>query len=374
MLWRRWKQKADIRLFGRPLTPFGPEWLDRTVARLTGLRGDWVQDYRLLDYLVAVLGTDESPSLNGVLGNDVKLKADLAAMGVFDRQMPLYMLLRLRQYRQMGFSGYEARYYSFFESFGKDMAPAVDLQHLITLLAYKYILQRRVQHADIPDNPTVESERRHIFFGSAIGIPTFYVLKNNPNRLMRDILEMARQTRTSRRYPQYIRIPDLAYRKALVNLLRRDAQDLIAMLGMEEVIDDIDRRLEDPQEHSAAFRLARRATGLKKKSPLKLDAQEFNREMESCFRGPLKQAHLCEAFAVLRREAENLDSWPSWRSGVNNQALLKVLHGMNAEEYVRKMENALLAEKLNGEHSLRLVRLMLLIYHHKARQTASPSR
>ena len=38
-----------------------------------------------------------------------------------------------------------------------DMAQAVNLQLLITALAYKYIFQRQVSHTHIPDNPTVLS-------------------------------------------------------------------------------------------------------------------------------------------------------------------------------------------------------------------------
>ena len=146
MLWRRWKQKADIRFCSHPVTPFGPEWVDRAVSRVLGLRGDLVADYRLMDYLVALLSTDESPGLDGCMGNQERLKADLAAMGVFDERMPLYSLCRLRQYGQIGFSGYEARYYSLFERFGQDLGAAADLQHLVTLLAYKYIFHRYAAH------------------------------------------------------------------------------------------------------------------------------------------------------------------------------------------------------------------------------------
>ncbi|MFH0727939.1 MAG: hypothetical protein V2B19_16555 [Pseudomonadota bacterium] len=366
MLWRRWKQKADIKLFGRPITPFGPEWLDRTFSRIMGLKGDWVQDFRLIDYLMAVLSTDESSSLNGQLDNDLRLKEDLAAMGVFDPQMPLYMLLRLRQYKQMGFSGYEARYYSLFERFGQDMAPAVDLQQLTTLLAYKYILERKVQHADIPDNPTVESERRQIFFGSAIGIPTFYVLKDNPNRLMREILALARQTRSSRRYPNYIRVPAVAYRRALLALLRRDARDLIAMLDLEEGMQDLEARLQQPGEHAAAFRIMREVLGPKKQTPLTFNAQTFNESMESYYRSTLRQSHIREAFAVLREEAGRLDAWESWRSVACNIDLLKLMNGCNTTEYMQKMERETLNESLSSDLCHKLIQLILLTYDQRA--------
>jgi hypothetical protein len=373
MLWRRWKQKADIKFFGNPITPFGPEWLDRAFSRLTGMRGDWVHDFRLIDYLVAVLSTDESPALDGALDSDLRLKADLAAMGIFDPCMPLYMLYRLRQFARMGFSGYEARHYSLFERFGGDMAPAVDLQHLITLLAYKYILQRRLKHEDIPDSPTVESERRHIFFGSAIGIPTFYILKNNPNRMMRDILDEARHTRVSRRYPHYIRIPAVEYRYALLRLLRKDGADLIEMLILEEVVADLEKRIERPAEHAAAYRLCRRVLGSGKRTPLQLPAHEFNRSVEDFYRVPLKRDHLKEAWRLFREEAARLDSWPSWRSGTYNAALLTLLNGRSAADYVDAAERAALDENLPADVCQKMIHLILLVYHQHAQAASTAS-
>jgi len=44
MIWRRWKKKADISFLGRTITPFGPRWLDRTLADLLGLKGDLVPE------------------------------------------------------------------------------------------------------------------------------------------------------------------------------------------------------------------------------------------------------------------------------------------------------------------------------------------
>lgn len=372
MLWRRWKQKADIKLFGRPITPFGPEWLDRTFSRLTGLKGDWIHDFRLVDYLTAVLSTDDSPALSGCLANDLRLKADLSAMGIFDPHMPLYMLYRLRRYEQMGFSGYEARYYSLFERFGKDMGPAIDLQHLLTLLAYKYILKSHLMHTDIPDSPTVESERRQIFFGSAIGIPTFYVLKNNPNRLMREILAEAQKTRVSRRYPQYIRVPAMEYRRALLRLLRKDGEDLIEMLGLREVLADLAQRLNHPAEHAAAFRLCRQVLGPKKKTPLNLPAREFNQALEAYYRGGLKDSHLSEAFGVLRKEVANLDSWPAWRKGTYNAELMAILSGRNAVEFVQSAEREAIGDSLPAATCQKLIQLILLAFHQNATSALAP--
>ncbi|MFA5903514.1 MAG: hypothetical protein WC836_06225, partial [Desulfobacula sp.] len=82
MIWRRWKRKADIRILGNSITPFGPAWLDRLISRIFLLRGDFIPDARLIDYFVSVMSTDQSPSLNGRPGNGDPLKKDLAQMGI----------------------------------------------------------------------------------------------------------------------------------------------------------------------------------------------------------------------------------------------------------------------------------------------------
>ncbi|MBO0861064.1 MAG: hypothetical protein J2P21_21785, partial [Chloracidobacterium sp.] len=184
MIWRRWRRKADLKIFGCAMTPCGPSWIDRLLSALFRLKGDWVADFRLLDYLVAVMSTESSPALDGGRGNDERLKRDLADMGVFDVKMPIYLLYRLRQFEVMGFTGFEGRFYSLFESLKEDMGRAVDLQALVTALAFKYQAQGKYTHRDIPDNPFVESERRQIFFGAAIGVPTFFVKRDSPNQLL----------------------------------------------------------------------------------------------------------------------------------------------------------------------------------------------
>ena len=75
------------------------------------------------------MSTDKSPALNGALITQ-RLKEDLADLGVFDYQVSLYLLDKLREYGVMGFSGFEGRYYSLFESLS-GYGPAVTLQNLL---------------------------------------------------------------------------------------------------------------------------------------------------------------------------------------------------------------------------------------------------
>jgi len=64
--------------------------------------------------------------------------------------------------------------------FTKDMGRPSSLQQLITAYACQSIIDQKISHRHIPDSPVVESERRQILFGAAIGIPTFFVQNRRP--------------------------------------------------------------------------------------------------------------------------------------------------------------------------------------------------
>jgi len=364
MIWRRWKKKANLNLFGHSITPFGPEWLDSAISKALRLRGDYIVDFRLIDYLVALLSTDQSPALNGRVDNDRRLKEDLAALGIFDTSMSLYCLYRLRHQAVIGYSGFEGRHYSACDSLLTDLDNAVRLQSLLTALAYKYILQEQVRHQDIPDDPSIESERRQIFFGTAIGIPTFFIKKNSPNLFMQKILNAVKKTRLSRRYPGYIRVHNNEYRKALVDIIRQDAADLIQLLEMQDTILDLQLRLDDPQQYATAGKLTRGILSKAgAKTPLELSANEFNRVAEKFYRDELKNRQLEEGFQMLRKDLANLDSWESWRSGRYNKTLWHILKGIGAEAYLQTRKKEILNSEASVEELKTLIHLMLLTIH-----------
>jgi hypothetical protein len=112
MIWRMWQGKADLRIFGNPVLPSGPEW---------------------------------------------------------------------------------------FESLENDLGNAVDIQTLITAMAWKYIINNEITHEHIPDTPEIESERRQIIFASSIGLPFFYIRKNTPCSFMRKILSATGNIKASNR-------------------------------------------------------------------------------------------------------------------------------------------------------------------------------
>lgn len=373
MIWRRWKKKADLSIFGQPVTPFGPHALDRLVSSFFRLKGDFVPDYRLIDYLVCLLSTEQSPGLNGQIGNSDRLRSDLADMGVFDEQMSVYLLYKQREFDKMGFSGFEGRFYSLFENFGDDMGRAADLQTLITALAYKY-MALGLTHAHIPDTASVESERRQIFFGAAIGIPTFYVRRKSTNTFLDNILKKTAGVRPSHRYPVYLRVQIHEYRKALLQVIREDGADLIELMGLHDTMNDLAKRLDEPAGHSAVGRItAGILNEVNASSPLRTNAREFNSAAERYYRTTLRRQHLEEAFGFMIQDCRMLDREQSRLDEALRKDLRAILQGRDASGLVEAAKDDVLSEQADIPTLQRLMNLVLLKVHHDEIMSAHPS-
>lgn len=360
MLWRRWKKKARVSFLGQPMIPSGYECIDKTMAFLLRLKGDLVPDFRLIDYLVAPLSTDQSPALDGTLGNTDRLKRDLADQGVFDPRMSLYAFFRARLFEQMGFSGFEGRHYSISESIRDDLSKAIDLQSLITAMAFKMIAAGRIHHADIPDDPTIESERRQIIFGTAIGVPTFFVHGQTGNRLIRRIVETTKSTRQSRRYPGHIRVHHHEYRLSLLAMIRSEAPDLIEALDAQPMLADLEDRLRSG-ERSAAGRITKGILGeLRARDPFSVPALPFNRAAEQYYRTTLRHRHIKEAIATLRQECESDEDcfrtgWAQvmpWESGIQDPLQL-----------LEAVEQGLISNQMELKHVIAMIQLLIGLVH-----------
>lgn len=361
MIWRRWKKKGRFKIAGQSLTPFGPVWLDRLISRLFVMKGDLVPDFRLLDYPVALLSSEECPALDGTLGNDARVKRDLAEMGVFDSGMTLYQLYRLRDYQQMGFSGFEGRHYSLFNDLHEDLAHAVDLQNLVTALAYKYALCGTYKHRDIPDGTTIESERRQMFFGAAIGIPSLYVRIGTANQFMTDIIKQAQGVRASKRYKGYYRVPLKEYRLALLRILRRDGADLIHGLGLEAALHNLEHRIIDPVSRSVAGKLI---SGILQRMGAKnadrLSGDDFNASAELYYRNDLRMSWYKQALSIIEESSELLlesqDAHPDLTS-----AFRSLMDGQSPRTFWAKREKDILKESLTPIEYQKVIAATVLI-------------
>lgn len=373
MLWLHWRKKANLSVLGRSMTPFGPPWIDRAVAGAFRLKGDFVPDFRLIDYPVWLLSTYHSPALDGSIDSQQHLKRDLAEQGVFDERMSLYLACKQRQFDVMGFCGFEGRQYSLFPEFSRDMGQAASLQTLIVALAYKYLAQGSYDHRDIPDDPVTESERRQMFFGAALGIPTFFVRKNTRNRLLRRILRQADGLRASRRYPGYTSVPVEAYQRALLEVVAADGAELIEAMGLGELMRDLRLRLELPGVFSAAGRLTNGILSeLGAVDPMAVPAQDFNRAAEDYYRGPLRLRQLEEGLRDLEADLVQLEC-AATRDADLRQALHALLGAGSASDFLRVVRRDCLDEKLPAGSLRRLIHLLLLSVHHDAARAGQHS-
>ncbi|MFN2353093.1 MAG: hypothetical protein ABR512_01030 [Desulfopila sp.] len=365
MVWRRWKKKAKISFLGRSFTPFGPRWFDALFARVFGLRGDLVPDFRLVDYLVSLLSTETSPGLNGMMDNHFQLKEELTEMGVFDSRMSIYLLYRQRLKAASGYAGFEGRSYSLFHSLRDDMAEAVDMQNLITALAYKYILQEKIRHNDIPDTPSTESERRQIFFASAIGIPTFYIRADSDNGFLRKILEHVNSIRRSNRYRGYLRVNSNDYKLALLQVLRQDGGRLVTTSKIEDGLDALENRLRG-RTPSALNKILQ---GVGKqlphhRKPLNVAAHDFNATTEKYYRGELKKHHMEEGLDVLLQDCRDL----AQKSDVDCRTLADLPAGIDAEEFIARHRQSIPAETADSATLRKLLHICLVVIHHQQLQ------
>ena len=357
LLWREWKEKANLSLCGRPLTPFGPRWLDTIVAKLFRLRGDCVPDARLLTYPVAWLASEDASALDGTDGNIRRLSSELDELGIVDKRMSFYLPLRLRERQRDGYSGFEARYYSLFPSYDRDMAPAANLQQFLLALSYRLALEGKVTHEQIPDDPTSESERRQPFFFSAAGVPAFYVRSEGRNEFLGQLLLNCKRTRPSRRHPGYLRVSIHDYRAALLAFIRESAGDLVEAMDMQFALADLAVRCVDEQ-HQASHRLMEGALAGTARTAMQIEVREFNRMAEEFYRVGLRRQYLREALTHLREDLVDFER------SASTEALGSMRHGVRVQDagrFLADVEQRVLADDLSLHEITVLLDLQLLL-------------
>ena len=279
--WQSWRRKAGL---------------------LAALKGDFVPDARLLDYYAALPSLAGHAALDGRLGNGERLKAALAAHGLYSPDMAVYAPYRLRERARMGFSGFEGRHHSLFASFNDDLAPAATLQALITALAYCYVASGEMTHAHVPDDPDTESERRQLLFAAAAGLPVAYVRRATRNRFLLKVLAQTQRTRTSRRHPQYFKVWIDDYRQALARVLAADGASLLDAEAASGLA-DLRARLARPLERSVVGVLTRAVLGeLGARNVMDTDAAAFNAAAERHYRDTLRRRQLSEGIEAFTRQ------------------------------------------------------------------------
>ena len=369
LLWREWKEKAQLKLCGHAVTPYGPRRLDSLIAKLFRLRGDCVPDARLLTYPVAWLASEHSSALDGSAGNIQRLSSELDELGIVDRRMSFYMPLRLREHSRDGYSGFEARYYSLFPSYNHDMARAANLQQFLLALSCRLLLRGDVTHDQIPDDPTSESERRQPFFFAAAGVPAFYVRRDSCNHFLVDVLRNCKKTRTSRRHPGYIRVSIADYRRALLIYIERVGVDVIDAMSMQPTLADLTTRCNE-EEQQAGRRLLNSITGGKNRCAMDIAARDFNRMAEEFYRQGLRQQHLREAVGHLREDVAELSRTAA---GELRGALRHGVRIQDPERFLASAEERVIRDDLSLHEISALLNLLILLSWQDCERAAQES-
>ena len=360
MIWRRWKKKARLCFCGHAFTPMGPAWIDTLLSTTLRLKGDYIIDNRLIDYLVALRSQESYPALNGLEHNQDFLKRDLFEMGIFNPQMPMYLPYRMRDLASYGFSGFEGRHFSLFPSFHNQLAAAANLQALIMHLVYKWIIDGTVTHHHIPDTPFIESERRQIFFNAAIGVPTFYVRADTNNQFLKQILALVEKQRNSRRYKSYIRIELKAYQQACIRFLKQNSGNLTEQPCVAEELSSLEAIISGTQP-SAFEVLTANILGChgRKKSPIALNAAEFNRTAETYYRTKLCSSNMREGLDTFIQGSRILDQGNSQEAAT---LLNKIIGNLKADQFIADAGNKVIQRQATEKevHSLLLLFLLFI--------------
>jgi hypothetical protein len=354
MFWRRWKNKAKIKFAGQPITPFGPEFFDNTVKTSFGLKGDFIPDFRLIDYPAALLSTNAHAALNGELNNQERLKEDLDKMGIFDKSMSMYLLFKLRELEKMGYCGYEGRHYSLFSNLEQDMGHAVNLQVLIQALAYKLIAEGKVSHSDIPDTPEIESERRQVFFSAAAGLKQFSLPQSSDNLFLHQLQPYIKKVKKSRRYKGFNNIKIKDYQNALLAFLKTEGKELISHLNLEDTIEDLDRRLN--HKESVSEQLVKNILKDEKHNePIKLSSKEFNQKAEGYYRNELRLTHIKEAMCSVAKDVALLPE--KIKDEISNQLDL----GCQIDYWLEQTKQLVLSETTNPHRIRNLIAIIIYL-------------
>ncbi len=183
------------------------------------------------------------------------------------------------------------------------MAPAIDLQQLLLAASYQLALEGASVHEDIPDDPTSESERRQPLFFRAAGLPAFYVHKRIAvMNCCAASCVTAKNTRSSWRHADYLRVSLSDYCHALLAFLEETATGIIEDFDANLLLGDLRWRLADKRMRASERMVSEIVNSCGEQDAMRTNAAEFNRAAEKYYRDDLRQAQLREALHYLRED------------------------------------------------------------------------
>jgi hypothetical protein len=186
------------------------------------------------------------------------------------------------------------------------------------------------------------------------------VREDTQNVFLKNILRRTRDVRFSRRYAGYLRVYNRQFRLALADLILTDGQDLVEMLGLEETMNYLVARLQDPEKMSAQGKLTRGILDeLGADSPMSVEATDFNLAAEKYYRTTLRRKHLQEAFAFLEEDMGSLNRELSPVGGDYARAIRYALGEQSPLDFLAAVKQSIFTETVSLEQLRALINLVL---------------
>jgi hypothetical protein len=146
---------------------------------------------------------------------------------------------------------------------------------------------------------------------------------------------------------------------ALLDTLRKDASDLIELMGLEENMLDLEHRIQDHEKASVAGRITRAILDeAGKSSPLSVDPKEFNLSTERYYRGTLRKSHLRDSLKWFERDFMKIAS--SVPDDSIQRSFRFVLGSLDTKRFLSMIENRLINDTLSVDELRKLVNLILI--------------
>jgi hypothetical protein len=191
---------------------------------------------------------------------------------------------------------------------------------------------------------------------------------------MSRILKKTKKTRMSRRYPGYVRVHNSEYRKTLLEIVREDGRDLVDLFGLQGTLQDLEQRIDNPKEHSAAGKLTKGILDqIGAPSPMRLSGDEFNSLAEQFYRDTLRKRHTMDACDVLLEDCKALETFQAPNNHLYRQAVGDILGGMDASKFLANAFRDWDRLARNPEALTKIIHLLLLtVYHDMERAHYKP--
>jgi hypothetical protein len=136
------------------------------------------------------------------------------------------------------------------------------------------------------------------------------------------------------------------------------------MLDLGETINDLERRLDDPERLTALGRLTSavlRGTGAK--HPLDIPADDFNRAAEKYYRQDLRVRHLKEAFRFLQEKVKMLGGANRRLQPESKKSLHTILENRDPLNFLAIVQRSVIEGKASETVIIQLIHLILIVIH-----------